>query len=145
MIVQTISPITDLCVDFLEAIDGDHLVGRGQQPKGSGWQGDLGNSPFVAYVTLHRVGGDLDGSIAEPLEDLELVYQPTCTGATEAQCELLNDKVREAMADLTNWVTDGRYATLVSVDLLDLRRDDTVEPSVFMSRDRFRVFLTTGS
>lgn len=144
MIVQSISPITDRCVEFLRAIDGDHLVGRGQQPKDSGWQGDLGKSPFVAYVTLHRVGGDLDGSLAEPGEDTEIVYQPTCTGATEKQCELLNDKVRLEMTNLTNWVTDGRYATLVSVDLLDLRRDDTVEPPVFISRDRFRVFLTTG-
>lgn len=118
----------------------------GIQPDDTGWQGVPNNSEFVPYVVLHRVDAGLDGSISEPHEDTQLVYQPTCVGITREQAERVQDAVRQAFMDPVNWVIEGRYVTLVSVDEINpVTVDPTVEPAVHIATDRYRVHVVYGS
>lgn len=119
------------------------LVDDGKQPDGSGWQGASGASDFIPYVVVHPVpGGGLDGSLGDPHADAEVVVQLTCVGASRAQCELVADRARTATVG-THPVLDGAAVTLISIDTLaGARRDDTVEPAVWISTDRIRVHVT---
>lgn len=133
--------IVPLVIAAVEATDV--LVGDGEQPAGSGWQGAPGASEFVPYVSVHPVpGGGLDGPLGAPHTDADVVVQLTCVGASRAQCELVADRARTATVG-THPVFDGAAVTLISIDTLaGARRDDTVEPAVWISTDRIRVHVT---
>lgn len=119
------------------------LVGDGEKPDGGGWQGTPGQSTFNKYVTVHPLlGGIVDGTIGDVHADAELVYQFTAVGSTRAMCEAVADHAR--LSILTSPLTiPDRTVMLVAIDLTGgARRDDTVQPAVWMSAERYRLFTT---
>ena len=134
--------LTDALVAVLTA--AGLLVGDGAQPAGSGWQGEPGLSQFVPYCILHAIpGGITDGTIANPDEDAQNLHQATCVGATRQQAEWVADVARGALTAPQAVTVAGRFVAIVSVDQLGgCRRDETVEPVVWMTADRFRVLST---
>ena len=140
MNVPAIDTHSDALCDVLQATA--LLARRGQKPEGGGWQGAAGQSAFKAYLILHTLPGMLDGPVADANADLDGVWQVTAVGATQEQCEKAADLARTAL--LTQTITiASRAVDRISVDQLNgTRRDDTVQPPVWISTDRFRLATT---
>lgn len=129
---------------ILAALEDDGLnVGDGEQPTGAGWQAEPDASVFHPYVVVHSmVGGLLDGPIGEPDEDGSLTYQVSSYGATRAQCEWAADQARRVMLTGPLLVPDARVLR-VRVDMLGgARRDDEVQPPIWVSAERYRLTTT---
>lgn len=133
--------LTDAVIQALET--AGLLVGDGEAPDGHGWAGIPDQSAFVGYVTVYElIGGTIDGTLGRPDDDASTLYQLTSTGATRQQCEWVADKARNTMLS-TTWVITGRQVMRAAVDMLGgTVRDDDVQPPVFFSPDRFRIWTT---
>jgi len=116
------------------------LVGDGEKPDGSGWQGPEGASPFFPYVNVHPTpGGATNGTIAAPEADALPDYQLISIGATRAQAEHIGDEVREAMFQGPITVP-GRSVAQLRLDMLGgAIRDDGVQPALWYVSDRYRL------
>ena len=115
----------------IAALEAANLnVGDGEAPNGS----------LPHWVVYPIPGGRAFGSLAEPHEDAELVYQVNCVGTTREQAEWAADK---AMVLLDGVTVDDRTIAFVDVDSLPgTRRDTSVTPAVWMSTPRFRLTST---
>lgn len=93
------------------------------------------------YVVVHSIpGGSAFGSLEEPHEDAELVYQVTCVGTTREQAEWLADR---SMVLLDGVTVADRSIAFVELDTLPgSRRDTSVTPEVWLSTPRFRLKST---
>lgn len=133
--------LTDAIIAALAAAPCD--VGDGEKPTGAGWQGVPDQSQFAPYLVLHPVsGGTTDGTLAASDDDAASLYQLTAVGATREQAEWAADEGRDVMLGVAITVS-GRSVAQVRVDMLGgARRDDTVQPSVWMAVDRYRVVST---
>lgn len=118
--------------------------------KGWGWQGAPGTSTFRPYRIVYPLpggifyGDDL-GTLCEPSDDSSLIWQVTCVGRDRPQCEAIvddaNDLLVERAADL---VIPNRYVQRIYADMAGggARRDDEVQPPVFIATPRYRVLTT---
>lgn len=137
-------PHTTAIVDALDA-DPDFFTfdaGLPQEPggKGWGWQGTPGGSAFKPYVGVFPLpGGVFDGTLGCPDDDASLIWQVTCVGATRAQCEATVDRVNSILIGQPLTVPD-RWISRVWADMAGggARRDDTVQPPVFIATPRYR-------
>jgi L-alanine-DL-glutamate epimerase-like enolase superfamily enzyme len=137
------SALTDALLDLLR--DADIVTGDGDKAAGAGsagWQGTRTQSAFVPYVVLYPIeGGRTYGPLSDNT-DADSLYQVTGVGSTRRQAELVADAARAAL-DGSHPDIDGRSVMLVTVDMLGgARRDDTVQPAVWITTDRFRVMST---
>lgn len=106
-----------------------------------GWQGTPGQSRFRAYYVLYPLpGGVFDGPLGCPDDDASLIWQVTCVGATARQCEAAVDRANSVLVGQPLTIP-GRYVTRVQADMAGggVRRDDTVQPPVFIATPRYRV------
>lgn len=133
--------ITDAIISSLEG--AGLLVGDAEAPAGHGWAGVPGGSEFRGYVVVYELsGGVTDGTIGEPDNDAEQVFQLTAVGATRDQCKWVADRARQVMLTAVLTIAD-RTVMRVAVDMLGgTIRDDDVQPPVFFSPDRYRVHST---
>jgi hypothetical protein len=109
--------------------------------EGWGWQGKPLESPFKKYCIVYPLpGGVFDGTLGCPDDDASLIWQVTCVGATRPQCEWVADKVNETLVGQPLTIP-GRYVTRVQADMAGggVRRDDTVQPPVFIATPRYRI------
>jgi hypothetical protein len=75
------------------------LVGRGVQPAGSGWTAAPGQSPFVAYSILWRIGS-LDvrsTTLVDGFDDHQPLMFIRSFGAYPQQADQQNDAIRARM------------------------------------------------
>lgn len=116
-------------------VDGD-LIG--------GWQGPPGESEFRPYAIVYPLpGGTFDGTLADPDDDADLLYQITCVGGTRQQCEWVADQIHDVLTDPGTVTVPGRSVVRVVPDMAGgVRRDDTVRPPVFIATPRFRLWTT---
>ncbi|MEU8199289.1 hypothetical protein AB0C10_36440 [Microbispora amethystogenes] len=127
-------PHTDAAVAAIQAAataqSSQVLVGRGQQPPGSGWQGEPGDSKFRPYVAVYPSPGTPDGPVADPVEYLDYRAQATCVAATQEGAEAVADLVKAAWVNAPLPVV-GR-SSYPGVPLVDRQatRDDTTSPPV---------------
>lgn len=145
MTVVARSPHTAALLDALT--DRQLLpVGDGEAPDDGGWQGAPGQSDFVAYLVLHMLtGGSTDGSLGDPQCDAAIAFQVTAVGYTREQCEDAAGSARDALYESPIDV-DGRGAEHVRDDGWGgARRDDTVDPSLFISTERYRFITNAGT
>lgn len=93
------------------------------------------------YAVVYKIeGGEFAGSLQDPFEDADLVYQVTSVGRTREQAEWVADK---AMVLLDGVTVNGRSIALVSPDGgPGVRRDDDVSPPLFYATPRFRLKST---
>lgn len=135
--VAAAAPHTDAVVALIEATAGVNAaqlkVGRGEQPAGSGWQGEPGASQFLPHVVLFPTPGTTDGPVAEPTEYLDYTVQATVTAATQAGVEAATDLVKTALVNAELDIP-GRasYPGQLLVDR-PATRDDTVAPPLHYS------------
>lgn len=111
---------------------------------GWGWQGKAGQSSFMPYRVLYPIiGGVFDGTLGEPSDDASFMYQVTCVGMTRPQCEAIVDNTNGLLVEQPLTVA-GRYIMRVWCDMAGggARRDDTVQPPVFIATPRYRVEST---
>lgn len=126
----------------------DLLVGDGEEPAGSGWADGPGLSQFRPYAVLWGLpGGSTGGTLANPDEDAQTLYQVTCVGSTREQAELLGDRARVALttpgAVVITDEDDTRTIQAVRLDQLGgCRRDDDIQPVLWFTGDRYRVLST---
>lgn len=119
---------TDGVIAALEA--ANLTVGDGEAPSGS--------PPYAVVYPIP--GGRAFGSLSEPHEDAELVYQVTCVGLTREQAEWVADK---SMALLDGVTVEDRVIAFVELDSMGgARRDTTVTPAVWQATPRFRLKST---
>lgn len=121
-------------------------VGDGRAPDEAGWQGARGTSDFVAYLVLHALpGGEVDGSLGDCSADVGLVYQVTAVGNSREMCEDAADSGRDALMSEPIEV-DGRGGNRIYPDGFGgARLDDTEDPSLFISTERFRFDTNAGT
>lgn len=90
------------------------------------------------FVVYGIPGGRRTGTLENPHEDSDIVYQVTCVGDTREQTEWLVDKATETM--LLGFVVAGRSITFVSTDdHPGVRPDRDASPPVFIGTPRFTV------
>lgn len=132
---------TDAVIAALEA--AGLAVGDADDPTDPyGWQAVEGASTFLGYAIVYTFPGDIfSGPYGCPDDDATLIWQVTCVGATRAQSESIADLVNAALLGLRLPVT-GRTVDPIRGDVGTGggRRDDTVEPNLFISTPRFRAF-----
>lgn len=120
---------TDAVIATLETFDLP--VGDAEKPAGD----------HDRYCVVYPVpGGDLGGTLEEPDDDAELVYQVTCVGTTREQAEWVADK---AIGLLDGVTVADRYTARVYLDSFSgIRRDDSITPPKFIATPRFRLMTT---
>lgn len=92
------------------------------------------------YAVVYALNPEFFGSLENPFEDGDLVYQVTCVGKTREQAEWVVDK---AMALLDGFTVTGRSIAYVSVDGgPGTRPDYDVTPALFYSTPRFTIKTT---
>lgn len=107
------------------------LVGRGQKPAGSGWQGEPGDSVFEPYVVLYpSPGSTAQEALCGPDDYLDYRVQATCVAATQPGAEAVADTVKTALVGVRLAVT-GRSLRPFQIDSdRPASRDDQVSPPV---------------
>lgn len=113
-------------------------IGGGE---GWGWQGAPEITPFKKYCIVYPLsGGVFDGPLGCPDDDASLIWQVTCVGATRPQCESVVDRVNDTLIGQPLSIA-GRFVTRVWADMAGggVRRDDTVQPPVFIATPRYRI------
>jgi hypothetical protein len=143
--VIDLDAVTQAVTDHLN--DEDVLAGRGVKPDGGGWQGSPGQSEFVPYVIVWRIGSkdrthrDVDGNFdrSRPLFHIRYV------GATATQADALQRDGDEALlktplpiAGVT--VTNVLYDTSITTTV-----DRDVTPHVFYTGSYIRLWLDEES
>lgn len=118
------------------------VVGDGDDPSvAHAWQGGVGQSSFIGYVIVYPLlGGTFDGSLGEPDDDADLLWQLTCVGFSRKQCEKIVDDALAALIGHPLAVT-GRSVSRLFADLAGggARRDDTAAgPPLFIATPRVR-------
>lgn len=120
-------------------------VGRGELPPGVGWQGEPRQSEFVGFLVLHPIaGGEIDGDLAHPSVDGDLVWQVNAHGGTQEQAERLADAAQEALlGQLPPLVIAGRTVLWVRSDVPHgAARLDPDQPSIWWAPARYRIGTT---
>lgn len=122
--------IVGVLKDLFEPFDMDVPVGRGSA-----------EGLEVPYVVVYNIpGGGMSGSLENPFEDADLVYQVTCVGKNQEQAEWLVDQV---MVLVEGFEVEGRSIALVTPDGgPGVRPDKDETPPVFFSTPRFTVKST---
>lgn len=127
-------PHTDAAVAAIQAVVSAQasqiLVGRGEQPDGSGWQGEPGTSVFRPYVVVYPTPGTPDGSVADPVEYLDYQAQATCVAATQEGAEAVADLVKTAWVNAPLPVAGRTSYTGETQTDRPATRDDTTSPPV---------------
>lgn len=137
----TTRPVSQALLQQL--LDADIVAERETVPSAGGWQGAPGASVFVPYCVLYAIPSMTDGSIANPDEDANHIYQVTAVGETADQAEALADLARRAMNATTSIDDDARQVVQSKCVLITgVVPDDTVQPRLWMSADRFGVTTT---
>lgn len=115
---------------------------------GWGWQGKPGESTFLPYRALYPLPGGIFygedlGTLGAPYDDASLVWQVTHVGATARQCEALTDNTNELLIGQPLTVPD-RFVMQLYADMAGggVRRDDEIQPPVFISSPRYRADST---
>lgn len=125
------APHTDAVVSAVAAIPMP--VERARKPAGGGWQGEPGDSNYVAYAVVYPSPGTPDGGEAEPLEYLNYTAQINIHAKTEIQAERAADLVRAALIG-RHLTVAGRFTYRVQTPGgPPIRRDDSVQPSTYMA------------
>ena len=93
------------------------------------------------YVVVYQIpGGGFSGQLGRINDDAEIVYQVTCVGVSRQQAEWLEDKANGLLTGIT---VSGRSIPLIRTDGLGgIRRDDSIQPPVFVATPRFRFYST---
>lgn len=126
--------LTDSIITVLTGaglVVGD-AVAPGTVPAGAGW-----------VVVYGLTGGFVDGPLGDPHEDASAIYQLTAVAPNRRQCEWTADKARTTILSAALNAGPGRTVAHVAVDMLGgTIRDDDVQPFVFYSPDRYRIWTT---
>lgn len=92
-------------------------------------------------VVYHIPGGRISGTLDEPAEDAELIYQVTCVGTTTTQAEWVADQAIQALLSGVT-VPDRRIARVILQGGPGTRRDDDAKPPMFYTTPRFTLKST---
>lgn len=131
-------PLTAKIKEVLEA--ANLLVGQAQAPDGGGWQEDGSFNNYVVIYSIPTSGSG--GVLGDPQADVQLVYQITCVGESDEDAKWVVDKVIPAMLAANLSVT-GRKVALVKLEMSPgIRRDDDMQPPLFLATPRFRLWTT---
>lgn len=141
---MTIHKGQDVTAAIVAILDDEFLVGVGDKPAGSGWQGTPGVSVFVPYVVVFPVtGGFFEGTIGRPFEDARPDYIVHAYGASVFQCQFVNDRCFALLTSST-FVVAGRSVQLAIPDVEGgAVRDDDVTPPLFYAPTRWRIVTTS--
>jgi hypothetical protein len=139
-VTATVSDHVQATVDHLNA--RGLLVGRGVQPSGSGWQGTPGQSAFVPYAIVWRIGAkdavNLSLDDASHTEGYLLLFV-RCFGGTVAEAETKVDEVRAAMLDQSLQVPARRVVSVRLDNGQSTTRSDDREVGLYEAGDFYRV------
>lgn len=92
------------------------------------------------YAVVHHINDEFFGTLENPFEDANLVYQVTCVATTREQVEWVMDK---AMILLDGFEVEGRHIAFVRPDGgPGIRWDADVNPPVFYATPRFTIKTT---
>jgi hypothetical protein len=120
---------TNAVIQFLESLG--LAVGDAEAPEQ--------DPPYVVVYPIP--GGDTTGTLANPDDDVVLVYQVTCVGTDRRQAEWLADKAFALVAG--DLAVPERRVLRVAPDMHGgVQRDDQATPPIFWSAPRFRITST---
>jgi hypothetical protein len=139
------SAIVDALDGVLKTFDAGAPDGDGQPGMdGWGWQGVPGQSKFKPYYIVYPLpGGLFDGTLGCPDDDASLIWQVTAVGGNRPQCEAAVDRCNATLIGQPLAIP-GRFVSRVWADMAGggVRRDDTVQPPVFIATPRYRIDST---
>jgi hypothetical protein len=136
-----------VAVDHTAAVIG-HLqtngltVGDGNKPDGAGWQVAPGQSPFVGYCVVWRLGSQerRNWSLQGDYGESRPLMFVRCFGGTRVQAETLLDTVLDVM--LAQTITVDNHTTIrVMLDTTTTTsRSDDIEVAMFEAGAYFRIW-----
>ncbi len=139
------APQTAALISWL-AEQTDTPVGYGQAPPGTGWQGPPGASEFQGYGVVHPIpGGQLDGDLARPSVDGDLIWQVNGIGATQAHADAISDLFAAVLLGPLPalQISDDRALMWVRSDIPHAAaRQDPDQPAIWWSYARYRLGTT---
>jgi hypothetical protein len=144
-VTVSVSDHTQAVVDHLNG--RDVLTGRGVKPQGAGWQGTRGQSPFVPYSILWRIGAkdSVNLSLADNRgSEARMLLFIRSFGGTVAEAEGQVDAVRQALLDQSLQMPDRSVITVYLDNGQTTTRSDDTEVGLFEAGDFFRVRTVPG-
>lgn len=127
---------TDAVIAALEA--AGLVVGDAEAPTDV----DPREDPYVVVYPIagrESFGTSRSGSLEEPFEDAELVYQVTCAGGSRKEVEWLADKVEVLLDGVT---VAGRRIHVVPEMNPGVTRTSNETPPIFEATPRYRLMST---
>lgn len=146
------APQTGALIEYLHVVT-TVPVGYGEAPDGGGWRnpdgspGAPGASSFQGYGVVHPIdGGQIDGNLARPSVDGDLVWQINAIGGTQAHADTIADQFTTALLGplpVGLLVVPGRALLWVRVHVPHgAARQDADQPSTWWSPGRYRIGTT---
>jgi hypothetical protein len=129
----------DLLPHDLAVVDALETIGKpvGFAAAPAGALAAVQNKTGPDYLILWPLTTSRDGTLGDPYTDAEPVYQITCVGRSAAGVRWLVDQIEPAL--LTVSVTGRAVIQITPEDGGQVRRDDDVEPPVFIATPRYRI------
>lgn len=125
------------CVELAGIACGD-----GRAPADGGWQGAPGQSDFVPYAVLHRLGVErqtIDASVADSFDAPKGAYQVTCVGADQAQAEMVATACARALLGGELLIDDRDLVVVRHDGSAAVGVDEDTHPPLFFAAERFTV------
>lgn len=137
---MSLGPVTSALVRGLST---QVLAGDGIRPAGGGWQGAVGESPFVGYCIVYPLPATFSGPASDDHADESGTWQITSVGANREQAQDIADLTRAWMLDHADDLDlVGRVVAAVAHDGGGAVRRDETTPPVFYGTDRYLVITT---
>lgn len=120
------------------------LCGRGTVPVGGGWQGAPGQSEFVPYAVLWRIGSidQRSSTIADGFETWRPLLFVRCFGADPAQADQTLQQVRDVTLGADIDVSGLRTVRVWLENSQTTTKNEDTEVPVYEAGDFYRWWLT---
>lgn len=117
-------------------------AGAPAKPTKFAWQGTPGRSTFLPYAVVYELDQSFDGTLGCPDSDSDFSWQVTCIGSTRAECSTVRHAVNTALIGQSLTVAGRGVPRIRSDGGSAIRRDESVNPTLFISTPRFAAYST---
>lgn len=101
------------------------------------------DNPVYPYAVVYPLTDEAsDGGISDPAQIIVWAWQVTCVSDGGAGAQWMQHKVRQALHGHTPTVAGVDTNPIRLVDGSGISRDDTAQPPLFYSTDRFTAFTS---
>lgn len=143
---MTLANPTTHTTAFVAALDTAGVIvgdaGAPVKPTKFAWQGTPGRSTFLPYAVVYELDQTFDGGLGCSDSDSDFSWQVTCVGSTRAECSGVRHAVNTALIGQSLTVAGRSVLRVRSDGGSAIRRDESVNPPLFISTPRYAAWST---